>query len=103
MERFSNLVPSFVRSLPDDPAIVETVIISLWRPAVGEAIAEASRAQSFTGGRLTVGVKDKNWKAQLDSIAPELVAKMNRFLGKNIVRYIEIEAAQDLFAVSKED
>lgn len=103
MERFSNLVPTFVRSLPDDPDILETVIVSLWRPAVGEAIAEASRAQSFTKGRLVVGTKDKNWKAQLDSIAPELVAKMNRFLGKSMVRYIEIAAAPELFMESKED
>ena len=71
MERFSNLVPSFVRSLPDDPEIVEKVVISLWRrPWAGDRRSLAGT--EFAKGRLVVSTKDKNWKPSSIRSSPSL-------------------------------
>jgi predicted nucleic acid-binding Zn ribbon protein len=59
-----------------------------WPMACGSAVAERTRALDFGEGLLRVEVADKGWRAELQVLAPQYLAILNRYVG-NRVRRIE--------------
>ena len=52
-----------------------------WPIVCGSAVAERSRALSFSKGVLRIEVNDAGWKRELQSLAPRYLASINRYLG----------------------
>ena len=50
-----------------------------WPVVCGSAVAERTRALSFTDGLLRVGVPDAGWKAELQTLAPRYLASINKY------------------------
>jgi predicted nucleic acid-binding Zn ribbon protein len=59
-----------------------------WPMACGSAVADRTRAIDFAEGILRVEVADKGWRAELQALAPQYLAVLNRYVG-NRVRRIE--------------
>lgn len=57
-----------------------------WKPAVGATIAEAGLPTYERDGVLTVVCADAVWAAELDLMAPELVMRLNKALGGDLIR-----------------
>ena len=50
-----------------------------WPIVCGSAVAERTLALSFMNGVLRVGVADMRWKSELQTLAPQYLASINRY------------------------
>ncbi len=50
-----------------------------WPVVCGSAVAERTRALSFLDGILRVAVADAGWKSELQNLAPQYLASINRY------------------------
>jgi predicted nucleic acid-binding Zn ribbon protein len=57
-----------------------------WPLACGQAVAGRTKALDFAEGILRVEVADKGWKAELQALAPQYLAVINRYVGENVKR-----------------
>ena len=55
-----------------------------WPIVCGSAVAERSRAISFSAGTLRIEVADAGWKRELQTLAPRYLAGINRYLGQRV-------------------
>jgi Dna[CI] antecedent, DciA len=57
-----------------------------WPVACGSAVAERTRALSFSGGILHVEVADAGWRRELVSLAPRYLALINKYSATSVKR-----------------
>jgi predicted nucleic acid-binding Zn ribbon protein len=65
----------------------------VWPAAVGEAIAARATPTGERDGVLIVTCEAAVWAQELDLMGPELVARLNSFLGTDAVRSLRCQAA----------
>ena len=71
------------------PSSLETVF-GEWPAIVGERIAAHAEPVSIQGGTLTVRVSDAAWANQLRWLERDLLAHLERALGPDVVRAVEV-------------
>ena len=57
-----------------------------WPVACGSAVAERTRALSFSDGILRVEVADAGWRRELASLAPRYLATINKYSATAVKR-----------------
>jgi len=57
-----------------------------WALACGPAVAARTRAVDFAQGILRVEVPDAGWRAELQTLAPQYLAVMNRYVAESVKR-----------------
>lgn len=57
-----------------------------WALACGPAVAARTRAVAFAQGILRVEVPDAGWRAELQTLAPQYLAVMNRYVAESVKR-----------------
>jgi hypothetical protein len=57
-----------------------------WALACGQAVAVRTRAVEFAGGILRVEVPDAGWRAELQALAPQYLAVLNRYVAESVKR-----------------
>ncbi len=57
-----------------------------WVLACGPAVAARTRAVNFAQGILRVEVPDAGWRAELQTLAPQYLAVMNRYVAESVKR-----------------
>jgi len=57
-----------------------------WPVVCGSAVAERTRALSFSDGVLRVEVPDAGWRRELAALAPRYVATINRYSAAAVQR-----------------
>jgi predicted nucleic acid-binding Zn ribbon protein len=80
----SSLEKIISRSLRAAPA-TESPLLA-WPLACGSAVAERTRAMEFNKGVLSVEVADTGWRAELQRLAPQYLAVINRYTGRSVNR-----------------
>src|SRR5208282_5959174 len=73
----SDLETILVKALHRAPA-GESALLA-WPVACGSAVAERTRALSFSDGVLRVEVADAGWRRELANLAPRYVALINKY------------------------
>ena len=63
----------------------------LWERAVGEIIAENARPAAFKGSILLVHVNSSPWLHQLHFLKEDILSKINRELGQELVKEIKFK------------
>ena len=61
-----------------------------WRSAVGKRLDGLTFAAAFEKGTLRVYVEDLVWQAQLAALRPQILAKMRKVTGRDLVHNIEL-------------
>jgi predicted nucleic acid-binding Zn ribbon protein len=82
------IVAKSLRQLPT----AETPVIA-WPIVCGSAVSERTRVIGFRDGVLTVQVADAGWKSELQRLAAQYVAAINRYATEG-VRRIEFVVVQ---------
>jgi predicted nucleic acid-binding Zn ribbon protein len=77
------IVSSSLRRAPSGEAP-----LMAWPLACGQAVAARTQALDFENGVLQVQVPDGGWRAELQALAPQYLAVLNRYLAES-VRKIE--------------
>jgi Dna[CI] antecedent, DciA len=57
-----------------------------WALACGHAVAVRTRALDFVQGILRVEVPDRGWRAELQALAPQYLAVINRYVAEGVRR-----------------
>jgi hypothetical protein len=57
-----------------------------WALACGHAVAVRTRALDFVQGILRVEVPDWGWRAELQALAPQYLAVINRYVAESVKR-----------------
>jgi Dna[CI] antecedent, DciA len=57
-----------------------------WPLACGQAVAARTRAVEFAQGILRVEVPDAGWRAELQTLAPQYLAVINRYVAESVKR-----------------
>jgi hypothetical protein len=57
-----------------------------WALACGQAVAARTRAVGFAQGILRVEVPDPGWRAELQALAPQYLAVINRYVAESVRR-----------------
>ena len=73
-----------VKALRRGPAR-ESALLA-WPFACGSAVAERTRALSFSGGILRVEVADAEWRRELANLAPRYLALINKYSAVSVKR-----------------
>lgn len=60
--------------------------ILAWPLACGTAVAERTRVLDFTQGVLRVEVPDPGWRTELQALASQYLAVINRYSGESVQR-----------------
>ena len=69
-----------------------------WPLACGQAVAARTTALSFADGVLQVQVPDAGWRAELQALAPQYLAVLNRYVAES-VRRVEFVAGKSARAI----
>ena len=85
MNRASSALESIVaaalhRAPPDQSPLLS------WPVACGSAVAERTRAVSFSHGILQVEVADAGWRRELAHLAPRYLAVINKYSATSVKR-----------------
>jgi hypothetical protein len=57
-----------------------------WPLACGTAVAERTRVLDYSQGVLRVEVPDSGWRSELQTLAPQYVAVINRYVAETVRR-----------------
>jgi predicted nucleic acid-binding Zn ribbon protein len=57
-----------------------------WPLACGQAVAARTKALDFADGVLRVEVPDAGWRAELQALAPQYLAVINRYVAESVKR-----------------
>lgn len=72
-----------------DLQVEEQIAFAIWRKVAGEGIVRHSSPCTLAGTILQIAVPDRTWKAQLEKLAPEYIARMARLSGTTLVTRLE--------------
>ena len=66
-----------------------------WALACGQAVAARTRAIDFAQGILRVEVPDAGWRVELQALAPQYLAVINRYVAESVKRieFVLVEKA----------
>lgn len=89
MNAFISALPGVFDAIDSSDAVKEAFAFAAWRHVAGLQVSERTTPIKMDAGRLIVAVSDKAWRLNLESLAPQLLFKLNAALGKAVVDYIE--------------
>jgi len=64
-------------------------VLALWPAVVGKQINRKTQTLDIENGILQVRVADSTWMQELFFLKPEIIKKLNREIGENIVKDIQ--------------
>ncbi len=68
-----------------------------WAIACGQAVAARTRAVDFAMGTLRVEVPDAGWRTELQALAPQYLAVINRYVAESVRRIEFVVAGKERF------
>jgi predicted nucleic acid-binding Zn ribbon protein len=86
--KISALVGDLYQILGLEDAYQQFKTLQVWNTVVGEAIAEATVLERFSGGQLFIRVKNPSWRMELNFRKTEILVKLNTALDNVLVREI---------------
>jgi predicted nucleic acid-binding Zn ribbon protein len=74
-----------------EPDVELTTVWSLWDRVVGASIADNAKPAAFKGRILLVHVTSSTWIHQLQFSRKDIIAQLNRALGKTLIEEIKFK------------
>ncbi|HUT55693.1 MAG TPA: DUF721 domain-containing protein [bacterium] len=69
----------------------EQRVFLVWDEALGSTLARTTRPAAVHHGSLIVAVKNSAWLQELQFMKPEIIKKLNRVLGKGVIREVRFK------------
>ncbi len=89
MKRLFDLFPEILRKQPQKQLPPEEIVRQAWGHIAGRQIAQRSQVFRIFNDILIVHVPDKTWRRQLHRFEAQLVARVNYFMGRDVVRSLD--------------
>lgn len=101
-ESLDRLLEKFFRQHGQEQRFKELKVFDAWNEAVGEQISRNAQPVSVNQGRLVVSVRNSIWLQELGFSRQKLKNKLNRILGKGVIKDISFRIGQIADAESVE-
>ncbi len=85
------ILPGLLKSCRRKPDTELVKIWDVWDDIAGSMIAENARPAAFKGDLILVHVESPAWIHHLQFLKPELIQKINKTLGKPLVKDIKFK------------
>lgn len=89
MEDLFKSLPELLNQFDGDERLWEAIVFATWRRTVGKSLCEHTSPLQLIEKKLVVAVSDKMWKRHLESLAGQMVFKLNSNLRQAAVTFIE--------------
>lgn len=89
MEQLFAGLPKLLKELGATHEVEEQLIFAAWRNVAGPLLNERTKPLEYFENRLVVAVEDQSWQRNLETLAPEMVAKLNAATEQGKVRRVE--------------
>lgn len=99
MNAFIKALPGVFDAIDASDEVRQAFVFAAWRRVSGAQVSERTSPVSIEGRKLIVAVSDKTWKRNLESLAPQLLFKLNGMLGRDTVDHLEFSIAPDHISV----
>ncbi len=83
--KIGSAIFAFLEHMGMREKVFEQSVLEYWNEDVGDKISKMARTSSISGGIMRVKVKDSTWRLELDLMAEEIRAKLNKRIGKTVV------------------
>jgi hypothetical protein len=90
MENLINTLPAILAAASASPEVVEAACLAAWKHTVGEGLVSHAIPVQLQNRRLVVVVADRIWQRQLEQMRGQLLSRLNRMLGQELVTSIEL-------------
>ena len=101
METFIKVLPAVIDAAGASEEVLEAACLGAWKHAVGETLSARAQAESLRGHTLVVVVEDKVWQRQLAQMRDQFLFRLNKVLGRPVVKVLEFRIAPEKFAVKQ--
>ena len=82
-------MPSVVRAGSNSPEVLQAAAFAAWKHVAGETLSNQAVARNLEGQTLVVAVTDMIWQKQLESMAAQLLFRLNAALGQTVVTRLQ--------------
>jgi hypothetical protein len=89
MNAFISTLPGVLAAIEASDEVRDAFIFAAWRSVAGEQVFERTTPLLVEEKRLVIAVSDKTWKRNLETLASQLLFKLNAALGNPLVDFIE--------------
>jgi len=96
MKAAAEILPELLRKQPQKQVPAEDLVREAWEYLVGRQVAARTQVFRLYRDILTVHVPDKVWKRQLFRLERQLLARINHFLGRNVVASIDFRVDEKM-------
>lgn len=101
METFIKILPAVIDAAGASQEVLEAACLGAWKHAVGETLSARAQAESLHDHTLVVAVEDKVWQRQLQQMRDQFLFRLNRVLGRPVVKELEFRIAPEKFVVKQ--
>ena len=89
MDAFFRTLPGVFEAIDASDEVRQAFVYAAWRRVAGAQLTERTVPLSLDGKRLAIAVADKTWQRNLESLASQLLFRLNATLGRPLVEFIE--------------
>ncbi len=89
MEQLFSAIPAFLKNLEPNPEADKAIVFAGWKRCSGESLSSRTTPMDFIEHRLVIAVADKTWQRNLEELSPQMLVKLNDYLGQGTVKFIE--------------
>lgn len=100
MNAFISTLPGIFDAIEASDKVRDAFVFAAWRNVAGEQVFERTSPVLVEEKRLVIAVSDKTWKRNLETLAAQLLFKLNAALGKPLIDFIEFRVAPEALAIA---
>lgn len=89
MDAFFRTLPGIFEAIEASDEVRQAFVFAAWKRVAGAQLAERTAPVAVDGKRLVIAVADRMWKRNLETLASQLLFRLNAVLGRPIVDFIE--------------
>ena len=89
MDAFFRALPGVFEAIDASDEVRRAFVFAAWRRVAGAQLTERTAPLDLDEKRLVIAVADRTWQANLESLAGQLLFRLNATLGRPLVEFIE--------------
>ncbi len=101
MEQLFGAIPGVLDELGPNAEIEQAVVFAAWKRCAGASLSDRTQPREFSENRLVIAVEDDIWGRHLEVLCPQMIARINGYLGDGRLRFIEFRVDPKHFAESR--
>ena len=103
MDAVFRTLPGVFEAIDASDEVRQAFVYAAWKRVAGAQLTERTVPLSLDGKRLAIAVADKTWQRNLESLAPQLLFRLNATLGRPLVEFIEFRIDAPALEASIDD